>query len=103
LTIACNALYALDNLGMPEGNLALTHAIIYVCEAPKDNRIVVAKGMAIDDAQNNPDDNIPDYLKNHTEASKKYKYPHDYPGGVVEQQYLPNSLKNRCYFKGDKK
>lgn len=99
LTIACNALYALDNLGMPEGNLALTHAIIYVCESPKDNRVVIAKDMAINDAQNNPDDNIPDYLKNHTEASKKYKYPHDYPGGVVEQQYLPDSLKDRCYFK----
>ena len=77
---------------MPEGNLALTQAIIAVCRAPKNNEVVVAKEMAIHDAQNNPDDNIPDYLKNHTEASKKYKYPHDYPGGVVEQQYLPNSL-----------
>ena len=95
---ACCALYALDNLGMPEGNLALTQAIIYVCESPKDNRVVIAKDMAIDDARNHPDDNVPDYLQNHTEASKKYKYPHDY-GGYVEQQYLPNSLKDRCYFK----
>ncbi|MCL1900997.1 MAG: replication-associated recombination protein A [Firmicutes bacterium] len=102
LTIACNALYALDNLGMPEGNLALTQAIIYVCECPKDNRVVIAKDMAINDAQNHPDDNIPDYLKNHTIAAKKYKYPHDYPGGVVEQQYLPDSLKDRCYFKKKK-
>jgi putative ATPase len=99
LNTACNALYALDNIGMPEGNLALTQAIIAVCEAPKDNRVVIAKGMAIDDAQNHPDDNIPAYLKNHTEASKNYKYPHDYPGGVVEQQYLPDSLKDRCYYK----
>ena len=38
---ACAALYALDNLGMPEGNLALTQAIVYVCQAPKDNRVVV--------------------------------------------------------------
>ena len=99
LNTACNALYALDNIGMPEGNLALTQAIIEVCRAPKNNEVVIAKDMAIDDAQNRPDDNIPDYLKNHTEASKKYKYPHDYPGGVVEQQYLPDSLKNRSYFK----
>ncbi len=98
LVQACCALYALDNLGMPEGNLALTQAIIYVCESPKDNRVVIAKDMAIDDARNHPDDNVPDYLQNHTEASKKYKYPHDY-GGYVEQQYLPNSLKDRCYFK----
>ena len=94
---ACAALYALDNLGMPEGNLALTQAIIYVCESPKDNRVVKAMNMAQDDAKNHPDDNVPDYLKNHTEASKKYKYPHDY-GGYVKQQYLPNSLKDRKYF-----
>ncbi len=95
---ACASLYALDNLGMPEGNLALTQAIIYVCEAKKDNNVVVAMNMARDDAVNNPDDNIPEYLKNHTEASKFYKYPHDY-GGYVEQQYLPDSLKNRNYYK----
>ncbi len=102
LNTACNALFALNNLGMPEGNLALTQAIIEVCEAPKTNRVVVAMNMAIDDARNHADDNIPDYLKNHTEASKKYKYPHDY-GGYVEQQYLPDSLKNRNYFPKDKK
>ena len=94
---ACASLYALDNLGMPEGNLALTQAIIYVCESPKDNRVVTAMNMAQDDARNHPDDNVPDYLKNHTEASKKYKYPHDF-GGYVEQQYLPDSLKDRKYF-----
>jgi putative ATPase len=99
LAIACNALYVLDNLGVAEGSLALTHAIIYICKAPKDNTVVVARDMAIDDAQNHPDDNIPEYLKNHIEASAKYKYPHDYPGGVVEQQYLPNSLKGRNYLK----
>ena len=58
--------------------------------------------MAIDDARNHPDDNIPDYLKNHTEASKNYKYPHDY-GGWAEQQYLPDSLKDSDYFPKDKK
>lgn len=103
---ACASLYALDHLGMPEGNLALTQAIIYVCESPKDNRVVLAMNMAQDDARNHPDDNVPDYLQNHTEASKKYKYPHDY-GGYVEQQYLPNSLKDRKYFirknKGEKR
>ena len=94
---ACASLYALDHLGMPEGNLALTQAIIYVCESPKDNRVVVAMNMAQDDAVNHPDDRIPEYLKNHTAAGKNYKYPHDY-GGYVEQQYLPDSLKDRKYF-----
>ena len=98
LNTACNALYALNNLGMPEGNIILSHAIIEVCEAPKNNRVIVAMERAIDDARNHPDDNIPDYLKNHTEASKKYKYPHDY-GGWVDQQYLPDSLKDRDSFR----
>ena len=97
LNTACNALFALNNLGMPEGNIVLSQAIIEVCEAPKTNRVVVAMGRAMDDARNHPDDNIPEYLKNHTAASKKYKYPHDY-GGWVEQQYLPDSLKDRDYF-----
>lgn len=99
LVQACSALYALDNLGMPEGNLALTQAIVYVCQAPKDNRVVLAMNQAQDDAVNHADDRIPEYLKNHTEASKNYKYPHNY-GGYVEQQYLPDSLKNRKYFIG---
>ncbi len=94
---ACASLYVLDNVGMPEGNLALTQAIIYVCESPKDNRVVTAMNMAQDDARNHPDDRIPEYLKNHTEASKNYKYPHDF-GGYVKQQYLPDSLKDRKYF-----
>ena len=98
LNTACNALFALNNLGMPEGNNVLTQAIIEVCEAPKTNRVIKAMEMAIDDARNHPDDAVPDYLKNHTPASKNYKYPHDY-GGYVEQQYLPNSLKDRNYFK----
>lgn len=97
LVQACSALYALDNLGMPEGNLALTQAIVYVCQAPKDNRVVVAMGQAQDDALNHADDRIPEYLKNHTPASKNYKYPHDF-GGYVEQQYLPDSLLGRNYF-----
>ena len=97
LVQACSALYALDNLGMPEGNLALSQAIVYVCQAPKDNRVVVAMGQAQDDALNHADDRIPEYLKNHTPASKNYKYPHDF-GGYVEQQYLPDSLLGRNYF-----
>lgn len=94
---ACASLYVLDNVGMPEGNLALSQAIIYVCESPKDNRVYTAMVMAQDDARNHADDKIPEYLKNHIPASKYYKYPHNY-GGYVKQQYLPNSLKDRKYF-----
>ncbi len=104
LVIATSALTALQNMGLPEGLLPLTQAIIYVCEAPKSNSVVVAMDSAKEDAVTNPDDEIPSHLKNAVygskedkENSKRYKYPHNY-GGWVEQQYLPNSLKDRVYY-----
>ena len=101
LLLAISAHYALKNLGMPEGNLALSHAIIYACEAEKSNSVYVAMGKANTDATMSADDKIPEYLKNYhydTENPTPYKYPHDY-GGYVEQQYLPNSLKDHIYYK----
>ncbi len=100
LLLAISAHYALKNLGMPEGNLALSHAIIYACEAEKSNSVYVAMGKANTDATMSADDKIPEYLKNYhydTENPNPYKYPHDY-GGYVEQQYMPNSLKDHVYY-----
>ncbi len=100
LLLATSAHYAMKNLGMPEGNLALSHAIIYACEAEKSNSVYVAMGKANTDATMSADDKIPEYLKNYhydTDNPTPYKYPHDY-GGYVEQQYLPNSLKDRVYY-----
>lgn len=100
LLLANAAHYAIKNLGMPEGNLALSHAIIYACEAEKSNSVYVAMGKANTDAQMSADDKIPEYLKNYhydTDNPNPYKYPHDY-GGYVEQQYLPDSLKDRVYY-----
>lgn len=94
------AMNAIKNLGLPEGNIPLTHAIIYVCEAEKSNSVVNALNAAQHDATFNPDDNVPEHLKNYhydTKNPPKYKYPHDY-GGYVEQQYLPNKLKDRIYY-----
>ena len=100
LLLATSAHYAIKNLGMPEGDLALSHAIIYACEAEKSNSVYVAMGKAKTDAVKYSDDKIPEYLKNYhydTDNPTPYKYPHDY-GGYVEQQYLPNSLKDRVYY-----
>ena len=100
LLLATSAHYAIKNLGMPEGNLALSHAIIYACEAEKSNSVYVAMGKANTDATMSADDKIPEYLKNYhydTDNPTPYKYPHDY-GGYVEQQYLPDSLKGRRYY-----
>jgi len=99
--MAMVAMNAVKNLGMPEANLTLSHAIIYVCEAEKSNSVVVAMDNAKADAEFNPDDNIPEHLKNYhyeEENPPMYKYPHNY-GGYVKQQYLPNKLKDKVYYK----
>lgn len=98
LLLATSALTAMQNLGMPEGNIPLSHAIIYVCLAPKSNSVVTAMGSAIEDAKNIKDDNVPNYLKNQHPQKSSYKYPHNYEDGWVKQQYLPNSLKNKRYY-----
>lgn len=95
-------MYALEKMGLPEGLIPLTHAIIYVCEAEKSNSVVVALGAAEQDAINFTDNKVPNHLKNHPSTNAdghgKYKYPHDY-GGYVNQQYMPDSLKDRVYYK----
>ena len=98
--LAMVAMNAMQNLGLPEGRIPLAHAIIYVCEAEKSNSVVRALDSAHADAEFNPDDNVPEHLKNYHYDIKnppKYKYPHDY-GGYVSQQYLPDKLKDRVYY-----
>lgn len=104
LVIATSAMVAFEKMGLPEGLLPLSQAIIYVCEAEKSNSVVTAMDMAAEDAINVKDDTVPPWVKNAvygSEEDKKlasqYKYPHNY-GGYCEQQYLPNSLKDRVYY-----
>ena len=104
LQIATSAMYALERIGYPEAMIPLSEAIIYVCEAEKSCSVTTAMFAAIADAKNVRDDNIPPYLKDNSKGSaedkaqsRNYKYPHDY-GGYVEQQYLPDSLKDRIYY-----
>lgn len=101
LLLATSAMYAVEKMGIPEGLIPLSHAIIYACEAEKSNSVVTAMNLAKADAENVKDDNIPNHLKNHPSINgphTTYKYPHDY-GGYVKQQYLPNVLKDRVYYK----
>lgn len=106
LQVATSAMYALEKIGYPEGLIPLSNAIVYVCEAPKSNAVVEAYHAARRDAVNVRDDEgVPDYLRDNSygskegkAASKRYKYPHDFPNGYVEQQYLPDSLKDRVYY-----
>ena len=106
LNIATSAMYAFEKIGYPEGLIPMSNAIIYVCEAPKSNSVVVAMSAAKKDAREVRDDEgIPPYLKDNTfgdestkSESNNYKYPHDYAGGWVNQQYLPDKLKDKIYY-----
>ncbi len=104
LQVATAAMYAMEKIGVPEALIPLSQAIIYVCEAEKSNSVVTAMYAAKADAREVRDDAIPAYLKDNTfgakedkAQSKNYKYPHNY-GGYVEQQYLPDSIKDRVYY-----
>lgn len=104
MVTAVSALTAIKNIGLPEGMLPLSQAIIYVCEAPKSNATYLAMAKAEEAAKQVRDDTVPPHLKNSVYASEHdkelsagYKYPHSY-GGYVEQQYLPDSLVGEVFY-----
>ena len=102
LLMACCAMYACEKLGVPECLLNLSHAIIYLCEAEKSNSVLNAMHAAMDDAEISREDVVPNHLKNHPSTNAdghgQYKYPHDF-GGYCKQQYMPDNLKDRLYYK----
>ncbi len=100
LVVAVSALTAFQNLGVPEGLIPLTHAIICTATSPKSNAVVKARDSVIEAVHKSLTDPVPDHLKNYNflnEKRAKYKYPHDF-GGYVKQQYLPDSLKNSIFY-----
>ena len=100
LVVAVSALTAFQNLGVPEGLIPLTHAIICTATSPKSNAVVKARDSVIEAVHKSLTDPVPDHLKNYNflnEKRAKYKYPHDF-GGYVNQQYLPDSLKNTTFY-----
>lgn len=99
LTIAVNAMSAFEKIGLPEGKIPLTEAIIYVCKAPKSNSVVNALYLA-DEVAKEGHNKVPLHLRDtnfKTEKIAGYKYPHDY-GGYVKQQYLPEDIKNKVFY-----
>lgn len=101
LLIANAALTSCEKLGLPECNLTLSHAIIYICETEKSNSVYLAMEAAKRDAEMYKNARVPNHLKNHPsgydDGHGAYKYPHDF-GGYVKQQYLPDELKNKRYY-----
>lgn len=92
-------------LGLPEARLPLAQAVILLATAPKSNSAITAIDSALDDVRNVDYGNIPSSLQDgHYAGAQKlgkaqgYKYPHVYPDSWVEQQYLPDNIKDRVYY-----
>ncbi|HAZ36291.1 MAG TPA: replication-associated recombination protein RarA, partial [Clostridiaceae bacterium] len=105
LVVASSAANAVEMIGMPESRIILSQAAIYVACAPKSNASYLAIEKAAEDVKNTGDAKVPPHLKDaHYKGAKDlgngigYKYPHDYKGNFVVQQYLPDSLKNKKYY-----
>ena len=97
-------------LGLPEAQLPLAQAAILLATAPKSNSVVEGIGSAWADVRAGRTGDIPRQLQNvHADTTgmdnrQNYKYPHNYPNHWVEQQYLPDALKNTTYYRyGDNK
>ena len=105
LVVATNAALAVERIGMPEARIILAQAVLYVATAPKSNSAYEAIGKAMQVVGNNKTASIPSYLQDaHYKAAPQlgrgigYKYAHAYPNHYVEQQYLPDELKDVKFF-----
>ncbi len=104
LTLAVSAARALDYVGMPEGQLVLAQAATYLAAAPKSNAAYRGLRLALEDVETEPLQPVPVHLKNRPPAGdgekKTYLYPHDHPGGRVDQAYL--AVEKQFYFPTDR-
>ena len=98
-------------VGLPEASIPLAEAVILLATSPKSNSAKLAKELAVSDVRNGITGDFPRHLQNkHYDGEgaavkgQHYLYPHDYPNHYVEQQYLPDELKDRVYYEfGDNK
>ena len=99
LTLAVAAMQASEYVGMPEARIVLAHAVTYLATAPKSNASYLAIEAALADVGSGRILPVPEHLKNrHVKAEGKaapaaYKYPHDYEGHHVDQEYVPTSAR----------
>jgi len=105
LVIAMSAQQAVHFIGMPEGNLALAEAAVYLATAPKSNSLYQAYSRIQEEIKQGSSESVPLHLRNPVTPlmkdigyGKGYKYAHDYPGHFVEQQHLPDSLQGKHYY-----
>lgn len=106
LNVAVSAALAVERIGMPEAQLILSEAVIYVATAPKSNASCLAVGRAFDAVKHTRTAPVPPHLQDsHYKSAEKlgrglgYKYAHDYPMHYVKQQYLPDGLTEEKFYK----
>ncbi len=106
LQVAVAAAQALDHVGLPEAQYALAQAATYIATAPKSNRAGLAYWAAAADVQAQGSLPVPLHLRNAAVPAMKhhgmgvgYRYPHDYEGADIDQQYLPDALAGRRYYR----
>lgn len=87
---------ACERVGLPEARIPLGDMVIDLCLSPKSNSGHTALDLALKDVENGNIGKVPSHIN---AQAFGYKYPHDYPGSYVVQQYLPDELKNRVYYK----
>jgi putative ATPase len=107
LVLAVAAAHAVEFVGLPEARIPMTEAAIYIAAAPKSNAVITAIGEASSDVARQRADPVPVHLRDssHPQAGRQlgygrgYKYVHDYPGGFVPQQYVPDNVRGRIYYR----
>ena len=90
------AINACERVGLPEARIPLAAIVCEMALSPKSNSAYSALNAAINDIQSGDNYPIPENIRIDT---TNYKYPHDYQGGYVKQQYMPDNLKNKKYYK----
>ena len=105
LVVATSAMQAVNMIGMPEARIILAEAAVYVATSKKSNAAYLGINRAMEDVSNKDTGTIPMHIRNApAEGMEKegygvgYKYPHDYPGHWVEQQYLPDKMIGTKYY-----
>ena len=105
LVVANSAMQAVATVGMPEARIILAEAAIYVALSKKSNASYLAIDKALEDVRTKDTGEIPMHIRNAPASGmsqfgygKGYKYPHDFPGHWVEQQYLPDKMLGTKYF-----
>ena len=96
LVVATAAAQALERVGMPEGRIILAQAALYIATAPKSNAVITGISKALAAVENQQAAPVPPHIK--SLSNKEYKYPHDYPGNYVKQDYLPRNLAGSVFY-----